>query len=149
MGLRKGFHMTRVGLLEDNARIAKMSATMLRFAGYSVDIYKHPQECLNAFRQSTVEETFPTLALVPPISPIELLILDLHLPGMSGIEVLHQLQELPQARRLPLIFCTAANPRDIVQALRIAPHAHVIEKPFKLDALVAAVATTLNVHIPQ
>ncbi len=141
--------MTRVGLLEDNARIAKMCATMLQFAGYSVDIYKHPQECLNAFTQSTVEGKLPVLTIVPVPSPIELLILDLQLPGMSGIEVLYQLQELPQARRLPLIFCTAANPRDIMQALRIAPYARVIEKPFKLDALVAAVTTTLNAQVSQ
>ena len=40
-----------------------------------------------------------------------------------------------------------ANPEDIAHALRIAPHARVIEKPFKLDALVAAVATTLSAQI--
>ncbi len=139
--------MTRVGLLEDNVRIAKMCATMLQFAGYSVDIFEHPQKCLNAFTQSTAEGKVSTLTTAPATAPIELLILDLQLPGMSGIEVLYQLQRLPQAQQLPLIFCTAANPRDIVQALRIAPHARVIEKPFKLDALVAAVATTLNAQI--
>ena len=35
--------MARVGLLEDNARIARLCVTMLQFAGHSVELYEHPQ----------------------------------------------------------------------------------------------------------
>lgn len=138
--------MAHVGLLEDNARIARLCATMLQFAGHSVEIYQHPQTFLNTLMQPVLkgDEKLRTLTISPTAPPIEVLILDLQLPGMTGVEVLHQLQELPQAQMLPLIFCTAATPGDIAHALRVAPRASVVEKPFRLDVLVSAVASALS-----
>jgi len=137
--------MARVGLLEDNARIAKLCATMLQFAGHSVVVYEHPRTCLNALTQPVLRSDAKpsTLTVAPSALPIEVLILDLQLPEMTGIEVLQQLQMHPQARMLPLVFCTASSSSDIAQALRVAPHANVIEKPFRLDVLVAAVDSAL------
>ena len=40
--------MSRVGLLEDNAIIARLAATMLTYVGHVVTIYEHPSECLDA-----------------------------------------------------------------------------------------------------
>ena len=138
--------MARVGLLEDNARIAKLCATMLQFSGHSVEIYEHPRTCLNALLLPVArsEGMLHTLFSYYPDLPIEVLILDLQLPEMTGVEVLRHLQAHVHTRDLPLIFCTASNPNEISQALRLAPHATVVEKPFKLDALVSAVLSALG-----
>ncbi len=138
--------MARVGLLEDNARIAKLCATMLQFSGHSVEIYEHPRTCLNALLLPVArsEGKLHTLFSYYPDLPIEVLILDLQLPEMTGIEVLRHLQAHAHTRDLPLIFCTASNPNEISQALRLAPHATVVEKPFKLDVLVSAVLSALG-----
>ena len=40
--------MARVGLLEDNIRIAKLCVTMLNYAGHDVTLYMDAQECLQA-----------------------------------------------------------------------------------------------------
>ncbi len=138
--------MARVGLLEDNARIAKLCATMLQFSGHSVEIYEHPRTCLNALMLPNVKSDgkIHTLFSYYPNLPIEVLILDLQLPEMTGIEVLRHLQTYTHTRDLPLIFCTASNPNEISQALRLAPHATVVEKPFKLDVLVSAVLSALG-----
>ena len=137
--------MARVGLLEDNARIAKLCATMLQFAGHSVEIYEHPRTCLNALMPSFArsEGKVHTLFSYYPDLPIEVLILDLQLPEITGIEVLRHLLSHVHTRSLPLIFCTASNTSEISQALRLAPHATVVEKPFKLDVLVSAVLSAL------
>ena len=142
--------MARVGLLEDNARIAKLCATMLQFAGHSVEIYEHPRTCLNALLLPVAKSDGKIHTLVSYFSdlPIEVLILDLQLPEMTGIEVLRHLQEHAHTRDLPLIFCTASNPSEISQALRVAPRATVVEKPFKLDALVSAVLSALSLQHP-
>jgi CheY-like chemotaxis protein len=63
---------------------------------------------------------------------------------MNGIEVLHYLTSHPYTQTLPLILCTAATDTDIIKALRIAPHAAIVEKPFKLDALITAISTVLE-----
>ncbi len=139
--------MGRVGLLEDNARIARLCATMLQFAGHSVIVYEHPRECLEALMPSAamIDRRSPT-HLLPSLSalPIEVLILDLQLPEIPGTEVLQCLQSHPQTRNLPLIFCTASNSSEVANALRIAPQASVVEKPFKLQALASAVLAALN-----
>src|SRR5437764_15395972 len=44
----KGYIMAQVGLLEDNARIARLCATLLQYAGHQVTVYDTPQQCLHA-----------------------------------------------------------------------------------------------------
>jgi len=135
--------MACIGLLEDNSRIAKLCVTMLNFAGHEVIHYESAKECLNAlFAVPTAykgNSAFYTERL-----PIEALVLDLHLPDMNGFELLHHLETHPKTRTLPLIFCTAATENEVSQALRIAPGAWVVEKPFKLQALITAINEALQ-----
>ncbi|MBV9688948.1 MAG: response regulator transcription factor [Ktedonobacteraceae bacterium] len=132
--------MAQVGILEDNARIAKFCATYLRFEGHEVIVYEHPRECLAALLPPPKPfESSQTSSL-----PVDVLILDLHLPDISGMEVLHSLRSYPQTQALPLIFCTAATSIEIVLAKRLAPEAEFIEKPFKLQTLISAVRAALN-----
>jgi CheY-like chemotaxis protein len=144
--------MARVGLLEDNSRIAKLCVTMLNLAGHEVIVYDHASECLDAlFAVGAAQNGNGTQPLVDsikallPILPVEVLILDLHLPDMNGFEVLHHLQSHPNTRSLPLIFCTAATDTEVQQALNIAPHACVVWKPFKLQSLTSAITEALRV----
>ncbi len=139
--------MAQVGLLEDNARIANLCATMLHFAGHQVTIYEHPKECLRALLPTgKVPESMQSLqdALNDLSLPVEVLILDLHLPDIDGVEVLRHLQSHPRTQSLPLIFCTAAADAEIARALSIAPHASLVVKPFKLQTLISAISAVLN-----
>jgi len=139
--------MARIGLLEDNPRIARLCATMLQYMDHQVTIYEHPRECLRALLSPSSmyggrHQAYR--AALPGTLPIDLLILDLHLPGMSGIEVLHYLLEHPHTKALPLIFCTAAPASEIAEALRIAPHAGFIEKPFTFQLLTSTIMSALK-----
>ncbi len=143
--------MARVGLLEDNSRIAKLCITMLNLAGHEVTLYKHAGECLSALFAVGVTNNgrgaLPfqeSLKTSKPNLPVEVLILDLHLPDMNGFEVLHYLQSHPNTRSLPLIFWTAATESEVRQALSIAPSASVVWKPFKLQALTSAISRALQ-----
>ncbi len=139
--------MARVGLLEDNTRIAKLCVTMLNYAGHDVMLYGDAQECLQAlsvldlFQAPAVPEKGPRDYL--PL-PIDVLILDLHLPSMPGLDVLRFLRSHPRTLSLPLIFCTAAPSSEISVALQIAPDATLVEKPFKLQTLVNAISESLT-----
>ena len=142
--------MACIGLLEDNSRIARLCVTMLNFAGHEVLHYESAKECLNAlFAVPTAYKSnsaFYTelMNTSGPNLPIEVLILDLHLPDMNGFELLHHLESHPNTRDLPLIFCTAATENEVSQALRIAPGAWVVEKPFKLQVLITAINEALQ-----
>ncbi len=136
--------MAQVGLLEDNTRIARLCATMLQYAGHTVTIYEHPRECLRAllapgdYRQQIYK---PALS---DALPIDVLILDLHLPDIGGMEVLRYLRAHPRTKSLPLIFCTAAPPSEVAQAFTIAPEASFIEKPFTFQELISTVTDVLK-----
>ena len=143
--------MACIGLLEDNSRLAKLCVTMLNLAGHEVRLYDDAKGCLNAlFAVPTGYKSNGTLFFDEPLKttrsnlPIEVLILDLHLPDMNGFELLHHLQTHPNTRSLPLIFCTAATENEVNQALSIAPRAWVVWKPFKLQALTSAINEALQ-----
>jgi CheY-like chemotaxis protein len=139
--------MAHVGLLEDNSRIAKLSATMLQYAGHRVTIYGHPRECLDSL---LLQPVFPESRFYGPnqnivrVLPVEVLILDLSLPEIDGFEVIDRLRSHPRTQVLPLIFCTAAGRSEVVRAMRLAPHASVISKPFTFQELTSAVTRSLG-----
>lgn len=138
--------MSRVGLLEDNYRIAKLSAIMLGYAGHEVTIYTEAFDCLRAL--SILDPSHaPTFVGSEEgqvsLPPIDVLILDLHLPTMSGLDVVRILRKNSLTCKLPLIFCTAATSAEINVALTIAPEACLVEKPFKLQDLVSAITCVL------
>jgi len=138
--------MVRVGLLEDNDRIAQLCAKLLGCAGHEVCIYGHPRECLRALQPSF--ETLPAGEGRSSFQslPIDVLILDLHLPDITGMEILRLLCSQPRTRSIPLILCTAATPNEISRAMRLAPNADLIEKPFSYQSLVSAIANALQIQ---
>lgn len=141
--------MASVGLLEDNPRIAKLCSTFLHLAGHDVIIYENSQQCLQDLLWqskkhdglSSVHENTQTSSL-----PVEVLIMDLSLPDMSGLDVLRYLTSHPHTQALPLIVCTAAAKSEVAKARHVAPHVGIVEKPFKLQTLVSAIADALHAH---
>ncbi len=138
--------MARIGLLEDNTRIAHLCATMLHYAGHEVTIYTHPSHCLHALLPETAvhPNVHSLYSPVNSILPVEVLILDLSLPEIPGIEVMRRLQSDPQTQTLPLIVCTAASASAVADALTLVPRAGFVEKPFKIQTLTSAIIEVLE-----
>ncbi len=139
--------MAQVGILEDNFRIARLCTTMLQYAGHYVIVYEHPRDCLSALHPSSQEADRPgksNSTILKNPSPLDLLILDLHLPDIPGIQVLQSLRTHPRTRSLPLICCSAASTAEIEHVLRIAPHTFFVEKPFTYQKLLETVTAVLQ-----
>jgi DNA-binding response OmpR family regulator len=76
---------------------------------------------------------------------IEILVLDVNLPGISGVELLAHLRRDRHWREPPVILMTAAPEQPVVrQALERGDAIRLLSKPFDVDELIAAVrqATT-------
>jgi len=139
--------MAQVGLLEDNMRIANLCATMLQYAGHQVTVYRHPRECLDALLLEPImseSRLYIHKAIPSQVLPVDVLILDLNLPDIPGLEVVNSLRANPRTQFLPLIFCTAASSPEILRALRVAPSASFIEKPFTFQQLTSTITSALN-----
>jgi two-component system, OmpR family, alkaline phosphatase synthesis response regulator PhoP len=74
----------------------------------------------------------------------DLLVLDLMLPGMDGLEVCRSLKQDPQTRTLPIVMLTAKGEEaDIVAGLELGADDYVT-KPFSLRVLLARLRAVLR-----
>ena len=71
-----------------------------------------------------------------------LILLDLDLPGMSGVQTLQALREMEVLREVPAMFLTAAADPRVLDELH-ALGAHVLHKPFRPRLLVETLARLL------
>jgi len=77
-------------------------------------------------------------------SPCDLILLDLMLPGLNGIEFLRIIRNKDRARNIPVIIVSAKNREpDIVNALESGADDYVT-KPFSMKVLVARVNALLR-----
>jgi PAS domain S-box-containing protein len=76
----------------------------------------------------------------------DIIIMDIHLPGMSGTEAAKRLRAWPETRDIPVIALTAAAMLRDARAIAEAGIGRVLTKPVKIDELLSA----LNEHLrPQ
>jgi signal transduction histidine kinase/ActR/RegA family two-component response regulator len=69
----------------------------------------------------------------------EVIIMDINLPGMSGLEALHALRAAPETQDIPVIALTAAASERDKQRGTQAGFYRYLTKPVKVDEFVAAI----------
>ncbi len=74
------------------------------------------------------------------------LILDVRLPGMSGIELQRRLQDANS--RIPIIFVTAHGDASLRESLMKAGAAGFLNKPVRSDALLKEINAALQMQEP-
>ncbi|HZQ70429.1 MAG TPA: response regulator transcription factor [Terriglobales bacterium] len=110
----------RVLIIEDEPRLAENMARSLReSAGYAVDIAPEGQEG----------------AFLAENNSYDLILLDLMLPKLDGMQVLSKLREAGQDT--PVLVVTARDEKESVVALLNAGADDYITKPFDLGELLA------------
>jgi two-component system cell cycle response regulator DivK len=114
-----GVEMTPVILVvEDNERNLKLLRDVLEYGGYDV-------------RAARTAEDGITLAVD---EPPDLVLMDLQLPGIDGVEALRRLRESPRTADIPVVAVTAqAMKQDRERALRAGFDGYV-EKPINVRA---------------
>jgi two-component system cell cycle response regulator DivK len=115
-------------IVEDNEQNRKLARDLLQVKGY---------------RTVEAESGEDGVALALERAP-DLVVMDIHLPGISGIEALARLRELPATRAIPVIAFTASvMPQDRSDILAAGFDAFV-SKPINLEAFLGAVAAALG-----
>lgn len=122
--------MPRVLLIDDEAGIRFALRRFFERAQWSVVEAADGTEAqghLAAIAAQTVEQ-------------VDLILLDLHLPGISGSQLLTDLQISSPALAARVILTTGDAVADAEPGTPLAEHPHVLQKPFDLGTLKAKVA---------
>ena len=115
----------RVLVVDDDPALAEMLTIVLRGEGFDTAVVRDGSKALDAFR-----EVHPDLVL-----------LDLMLPGMSGLDVC---KEIRAESGIPIIMLTAKTDTvDVVLGLESGADDYIV-KPFKSKELIARVRARLR-----
>jgi CheY-like chemotaxis protein len=72
--------------------------------------------------------------------PPRLVLLDIKMPKVDGIEVLRRLKEDPVTRGIPVVVMTSSNEeRDVVDAYRLGVNSYIV-KPVQFESFIETVA---------
>lgn len=112
----------RVLVVDDNAETVKVIQEALERAGFSVVSAQNGAECLVA-----VDEQQP-----------DLVILDVHMPVLNGLDALRLLRQRPDMDDLPVIILSGKDEYTDVRAGWGAGADLYLTKPLRLGAVVAA-----------
>ncbi len=98
------------------------------------------------YRLSFAQSGEEALTLLQSEAP-ELILLDVTMPGLSGIEVCREVKSNPLWRAIPVIFLTArVEPKDLVEGFE-AGGADYVNKPFEPEILIARVESQLQLYL--
>ena len=122
--------MHRILVVEDDRAIRHLVSELLKTAGFEVDSAGDGLECLAKLKDQTYD----------------LIILDIWIPKLNGLEVMAELRKTPAHPRV--IVMTADNtPETVLRAIREQAYRYV-SKPFESKAFLLMVKNTLATPPP-
>ncbi|HEV7498856.1 MAG TPA: response regulator [Vicinamibacteria bacterium] len=81
--------------------------------------------------------------------PIDLVLLDIEMPGLSGLDVLREVRKTRTSLQLPILMATArSDSQDVVQALEAGANDYII-KPLDFPVVLARVEAQLRLRPPS
>jgi DNA-binding response OmpR family regulator len=120
---------THILVVEDEEHLARGLAFNFEAEGYSVEVHERAETAQARMERAEAE-------------PVDLLVLDVMLPGMSGIELLRRLRE--RGDQVPVLLLTARDTEsDVVRGLDMGADDY-LTKPFSLPVLLARARTLLR-----
>jgi class 3 adenylate cyclase len=115
-------------VVDDNEMNRDMLSRRLKAKGFAVELAEDGYKALEKLDATA----------------FDLVLLDIMMPGMSGIEVLRKVRETRTAADLPIIMATAkAQSEDVVEALKLGANDYVT-KPIDFPVALARVNTQLS-----
>ena len=116
-------------VVEDDTNIARLLEVSLRESGYNVLMALRGEHALEICREHHVD----------------LIVLDIRLPDISGYEVGVALRQAPQTESIPIIVLTAFTERqDKLDAYRLVRAEQFLGKPFDVEELLSVIRVHLD-----
>lgn len=126
-----------VMVVEDNATIRRFTASVL----------KNQLNCTHVLQASSGNEALEAIkAIKRRRGPIDLILSDWEMPGMTGDEFLLAVRENLETTDIPFIMVTARNDRDsIIMAAQAGVNEYIV-KPFTASALLQKITRAFQLQ---
>jgi two-component system, chemotaxis family, chemotaxis protein CheY len=111
------------------------SSTVRKFVSVSLS--------MQGFHVVTAEDGMDALEKLPR-EPIDLVITDLNMPNMDGMEMIRTLRENPTFKELPIIILTSLNESELKKESQALGIHSFLNKPFSLEKVQYEVAKYLS-----
>ena len=115
-------------VIEDYSDTRKLFSVLLRKKGYNV---------LEA------EDGLEGLLKANGSNP-DLILMDLALPEMDGVEAARRIREIPKLSRVPIFVVSAYLTKDVEADVRAAGCVEMFGKPFDFESLLESISITLG-----
>ncbi len=119
--------MTTILVVEDNPANMKLAVLLLTHGGYQV---------------ISAADAEAGLAMARTSHP-DLILMDIQLPGMDGLEATEHLKRDPATRTIPVVALTALAMKGDEERIRAAGCDGYIAKPMRYQEVLATVAALL------
>ncbi|HPT51230.1 MAG TPA: response regulator [Accumulibacter sp.] len=116
-------------LVDDSATILLSVSNILRKAGFGVEKASNAEEALTKFAAGV---------------KVDLLITDLNMPGMNGIDLIKAVRALPGYRFLPILFLTTESQQSRKVEAKAAGASGWIVKPATADDLLNTIKLVIR-----
>lgn len=114
----------KVLLVDDSLVTREMERRLLADAGFSVSVAGDAEEALTLLAEK----------------PVDCLITDIEMPGMSGLDLTRRLRSLPQFAHLPIIVVsTRDRPEDRLEGLAAGADAYLAKQGLDASELIALI----------
>ncbi len=121
--------MQTILLVDDSTTILLSISSILGKAGYAVEKAANAEEALKKFNAGI---------------KLNLLITDLNMPGMNGIELIREVRKLPAYKFLPILFLTTESQQAKKQEAKAAGASGWVVKPATADELLSTIKLVIR-----
>lgn len=128
---------TLIAVIDDDQSMARMLSRVIRAEGFGVEWFRSAEEFLNSAEPG--ESVFPAKSRA--LNDFDCLILDMNLPGMSGIDLQRQLND--SGVEIPIIFISGQAEEATRQHALAAGAAGFFSKPFNIDSFLASIRSLI------
>jgi len=117
----------KIMVVDDDEDIVNLTKTVLELGGYNVIAAHGGKECLELLEKEK----------------IDLVLLDIMMPEISGWDVAAKIKENPEWKNIPIVFLTAKGDTMSIGMGGMASEDYIV-KPFDKDALLYRIKTILD-----
>jgi CheY-like chemotaxis protein len=120
----------RVLVVDDEPSVARLTALVLDQHGFEVEVAVSGHDALTQIGRSP--------------SGFRLVVVDLSMPDLSGVDVLRQARAL--GCPAPMVLTSGHSRTDTVSAVRDVQFAGYLQKPYRLETLLDVIQDALSQH---